>query len=73
MATDRVVEKYPEAIYRVPFVQAIFPDAKFILLVLNGLDVVRSVGSWSETHPRMAAVMDSLLVGQRQADVETAD
>ncbi len=32
----RVVDKYPELIFRVPFVKAIFPDAKFLFLVRNG-------------------------------------
>jgi hypothetical protein len=33
--SKRVVDKYPELIFRVPFVKRIFPDAKFIFLVRN--------------------------------------
>lgn len=44
----RVVDKYPELIFRVPFVQAIFPDAKFIFLVRNGWDTCASIDKWSK-------------------------
>ncbi len=46
----RVVDKYQELIFRVPFTRAIFPDAKFLFLVRNGWDAVQSVASWSESH-----------------------
>ncbi len=45
--SQRVVDKYPELIFRRPFVQKIFPDAKFILLIRNGADTCRSIASWS--------------------------
>ena len=44
----RVVDKYPELIFRVPFVRAIFPDAKFIFLVRNGWDTCDSIDNWSK-------------------------
>jgi len=44
----RVVDKYPELIFRVPFVRAIFPDAKFLFLVRNGWDTCTSIRRWSE-------------------------
>lgn len=44
----RVVDKYPELIFRVPFVRAIFPDAKFLFLVRNGWDTCQSIEHWSE-------------------------
>ena len=44
---SRVVDKYPELIFRVPFVQAIFPDAKFILISRDGWDTVHSIATWS--------------------------
>jgi hypothetical protein len=47
VASSRVVDKYPELIFRVPFVRAIFPDARFIFLVRNGWDTCRSIESWS--------------------------
>jgi len=48
----RVVDKYPELVFRVPFVRRIFPDARFLLLVRDGWDTVRSIDRWSE---RLAA------------------
>lgn len=44
----RVLDKYPELIFRVPFIKAIFPDAKFLVLVRNGWDTSRSINYWSE-------------------------
>lgn len=44
----RVVDKYPELVFRVPFVHAIFPDAKFILLTRNGHDTAASIMKWSK-------------------------
>jgi len=44
----RVVDKYPELIFRVPFVKTIFPDAKFIFLVRNGWDTCHSIDKWSK-------------------------
>ena len=46
----RIVDKYPELIFRVPFVRAIFSDAKFVFLMRNGLDTLRSIASWSGRH-----------------------
>ncbi len=47
VASSRVVDKYPELIFRVPFVRAIFPDARFIFLVRNGWDTCYSIEGWS--------------------------
>lgn len=46
--SKRLVDKYPELIFRVPFVRAIFPDAKFIFLVRNGWDTCCSIENWSK-------------------------
>ena len=46
--STRVLDKYPELIFRVPFVKSIFPDAKFIFLVRNGWDTCSSIKYWSE-------------------------
>ncbi len=45
--STRVVDKYPELIFRVPFIKALFPDAKFIFLMRNGWDTCRSIVGWS--------------------------
>ena len=44
----RVADKYPELIFRVPFVREIFPDAQFLFLVRNGWDTCHSIEHWSE-------------------------
>ena len=48
VASKRVVDKYPELIFRLPFVLKIFPDAKFIFLVRNGWDTCSSIDRWSQ-------------------------
>lgn len=47
---SRVLDKYPELVFRVPFVRAIFPDARFLLLIRNGYDTCRSISRWSVDH-----------------------
>lgn len=46
--SDRVVDKYPELIFRVDYVRKVFPDAKFIFITRSGADAVPSVVKWSE-------------------------
>jgi len=46
--SQRVVDKYPELVFRIPFVQALFPDAKFVFLVRNGWDTCQSIEGWSQ-------------------------
>ena len=46
--SERVVDKYPELIFRVDFVRALFPDARFIFLVRNGWDTCQSIAAWSK-------------------------
>jgi hypothetical protein len=46
--SQRIVDKYPEMIFRIPFLLALFPNAKLIFLVRNGWDVARSVTAWSQ-------------------------
>lgn len=46
--SNRVVDKYPELIFRIPFVKKIFPDAKFLFLVRNGWDTCISIEQWSK-------------------------
>jgi len=47
-ASSRVVDKYPELVFRVDYVRAIFPDAKFIFITRKGADVVSSLVQWSK-------------------------
>jgi len=44
----RIVDKYPEQVFRVPFLRKVFPDAKFLFLVRNGWDTCYSIDQWSE-------------------------
>ncbi|MGF1481083.1 MAG: sulfotransferase [Cyanophyceae cyanobacterium] len=46
--SKRVLDKYPEMIFRVSFVKEIFPDAKLIFLVRNGWNTCQSIAKWSE-------------------------
>lgn len=50
---SRVVDKYPELIFRVPFVSALFPDARYLFLYRNGYDTCHSIGSWSKRLGRI--------------------
>ena len=46
--SERLVDKYPELVFRTDFVRALFPDARFIFLVRNGWDTCHSIARWSE-------------------------
>ena len=46
----RVVDKYPELVFRAAFVRTLFPDARFLLLVRNGSDTCRSIAAQSQAH-----------------------
>ncbi|MEM9996341.1 MAG: sulfotransferase [Bacteroidota bacterium] len=43
----KLLDKYPELVFRVDFVRALFPEAQFVLLVRNGWDACRSIEDWS--------------------------
>lgn len=45
---QRLVEKLPINSFRIDFISRIFPDAKFVHLVRNGLEVARSIGRVAE-------------------------
>jgi len=44
----RVVDKYPELVFRIPFVRALFPEAKFVFIARNGWDTCSSIDEWSQ-------------------------
>jgi hypothetical protein len=46
----RVVDKYPELVFRSEFVRAIFPDARFLVAVRSPWSTLRSVSGWSRSH-----------------------
>jgi hypothetical protein len=45
--TERVADKYPELVFRYPFVKAVFPDARFLFLSRDGWDTCSSIEQWS--------------------------
>ncbi|MEQ8906674.1 sulfotransferase [Ekhidna sp.] len=47
---SRVVDKYPELIFRYDFVKKIFPNAKFVVISRNGIDTAGSIASWSKRN-----------------------
>jgi hypothetical protein len=53
--TRRVLDKYPELVFRAECVRALFPDARFLWLVRDGNAVARSIATWSHAHARGAA------------------
>lgn len=44
----RVVDKYPEMIFRTGFLRAVFPDARFLFLSRSGESTCGSIRYWSE-------------------------
>ncbi len=48
--SDRLVDKYPELLFRVDFVRAIFPDALFLIVMRRAWDTIGSIEEWSDTH-----------------------
>lgn len=47
MGERRLVDKYPELIFRLEFVRSIFGDARFVLITRNGMDACQSISNWS--------------------------
>ncbi|MBK8847817.1 MAG: sulfotransferase [Bacteroidetes bacterium] len=48
--SKRVLDKYPELVFRIPFLKSIFPDFKAIFLYRNGWDTAISSAGWSTIH-----------------------
>ena len=46
--STRIVDKYPEMTYRVPFLRALFPDAKIVAIVREPGAVIRSIVEYSK-------------------------
>lgn len=51
--SKRIVDKYPEMIFRIPFIRTIFPDAKLVVIMRNGWDVAASIARWSDQAGRV--------------------
>lgn len=50
--SDRVLDKYPEMIFRIPFLCKIFPDLKMLFIFRNGWDNLQSIALWSKRNQR---------------------
>lgn len=48
--SKRVVDKYPELVFRHAFVHAIFPDARFLIAARSPWSTLKSVAEWSRSH-----------------------
>jgi hypothetical protein len=48
--TERVIDKFPELIFRYFYVCKIFPKCKFVVIIRNGWDTGRSIQQWSERN-----------------------
>lgn len=48
----RLVDKYPEMTYRIPFLRALFPDCRIVAIVRRPDDFVNSVLAWNERNAR---------------------
>lgn len=55
VGATRLVDKYPEQIFRVPYIRALFPDARFIFIHRSGVDACQSIVRWSERLGRETA------------------
>lgn len=48
--SKRLLDKYPELIFRHRFVRSIFPDARFLIATRSPWSTLTSVAKWSESH-----------------------
>jgi hypothetical protein len=48
--SKRLIDKYPELIFRHAFVREIFPDARFLVAVRSPWSTLKSVATWSKSH-----------------------
>jgi len=48
--SKRVLDKYPELIFRHEFVRRIFPDARFLIATRSPWSTLKSVAEWSDSH-----------------------
>ena len=51
---NQIIDKYPELIFRTEFVSRLFPDAKFVVIIRDGVDACTSVTQWSNRHKVIA-------------------
>lgn len=47
VGAKRLVDKYPELVFRLDFVRALLPDAKLVFITRHGRDACQSIALWS--------------------------
>ncbi len=52
---SRLIDKYPEVVFRTGFIRSIFPDALFVCLIRNANDTIASIADWSRRFGRSAS------------------
>ena len=62
----RVVDKYPELIFRTGLLDTAFPAARMIVLLRNGADTIQSIANWSATHATAGATRIANWWGQER-------
>ena len=55
VGATRLVDKYPELIFRVGYLLELFPDAKIIFVIRNGVDAIHSIDLWSKRFGKTSA------------------
>ena len=50
--SKRVVDKYPELIFRSGLIDAAFPSVRRVVLVRNGANMCQSIQRWSQSHAK---------------------
>lgn len=54
LSAKKIVDKYPEIVFRIEFVMRLLPKARFIAITRDGVDTCTSVTAWSEKHQTSA-------------------
>jgi len=52
--TNVIIDKYPELIFRIPWVKAICPSAKFIFVYRDPYETINSISKWSQRHGKIS-------------------
>jgi hypothetical protein len=48
--STRIIDKFPEMIFRIDYLNKIFADPKYIFLYRNAMETIASTAMWSNTH-----------------------
>ncbi len=59
VGAKRLVDKYPELVFRLDFVRALLPDAKLVFITRHGRDACQSIALWSTRKGKNADTSDA--------------